>query len=187
MESKSPQSKGGAATGAILRKNAIEKYMINPNYCLFCHSIILIKDGQKPADVRVKKFCGHSCSAKFSNSKRWANRQKEEKPKRTPRTPITIIDRYKNLTKVELFGKSKNWQSARSQICKHAKAVKPLKSPCHNCGYSHHTELCHIKSVSSFPDDSLIEEINEEANLVYLCPNCHWEFDHQLLTLIELI
>lgn len=33
----------------------------------------------------------------------------------------------------------------------------------------------------SFSMDSLISEINSLENLIYLCPNCHWEFDNELL------
>jgi HNH endonuclease len=46
------------------------------------------------------------------------------------------------------------------------------------CGYSKHVEICHIKEVKSFPDDAKIKEINDPSNLLYLCPNCHWEFDN---------
>lgn len=58
-----------------------------------------------------------------------------------------------------------------------------LKEPCKICGYEHHVELCHIKSISSFNGNTLLSEINSESNLIILCPNCHWELDHGLLTL----
>jgi predicted restriction endonuclease len=51
-------------------------------------------------------------------------------------------------------------------------------SGCEVCGYNTHVEVCHIKSVSSFSDDTLITEINSIDNLVGLCPNHHWEFDN---------
>ena len=54
-------------------------------------------------------------------------------------------------------------------------------SPCFNCGYTKHSEYCHIRSISSFPDSALISEINSEINVFPLCPNCHWEFDSGLL------
>lgn len=180
MESKSPQSKGGIATALILRKNAIDKYMQNPNYCLFCNSIILIKDGQRSSDARAKKFCSHSCAAKFGNSKRWADYEKPEKIKK-PRK--AVFGHLENISKGEFFLRCKNWQSARSQICKHARFIKGEKTPCANCNYKNHVELCHIKSVSSFSDEALITEINAPENLIYLCPNCHWEFDNNILNL----
>lgn len=43
--------------------------------------------------------------------------------------------------------------------------------------------MAHIKAVSEFSDDTLISEINDINNLVGLCPNHHWEYDHGLLNL----
>lgn len=42
-------------------------------------------------------------------------------------------------------------------------------------------EICHIKPISEFSDDTLIAIINHPDNIVILCPNCHWEFDNGLL------
>lgn len=53
---------------------------------------------------------------------------------------------------------------------------KELK--CEECGYDKHVEIAHIKSISSFREDTMISEINSFDNLKILCPNCHWEFDH---------
>ena len=49
---------------------------------------------------------------------------------------------------------------------------------CIKCGYDKHIEICHIKAISDFELDVLISEINHPSNLIALCPNCHWEFDH---------
>ena len=54
-----------------------------------------------------------------------------------------------------------------------------IELKCEECGYDKHVEIAHIKSISSFPEDSMISEINSFDNLKLLCPNCHWEFDHQ--------
>jgi predicted restriction endonuclease len=56
---------------------------------------------------------------------------------------------------------------------------KPKK--CMECGYNKHVEVCHIKSVSEFDEDSLVTEINHIDNLIGLCPTHHWEFDNKLL------
>ena len=53
-----------------------------------------------------------------------------------------------------------------------------LKQPCAYCGYTRHVELCHIKAVSSFSEESLVSEVNSVDNVIQLCRNCHWEFDH---------
>lgn len=49
---------------------------------------------------------------------------------------------------------------------------------CEECGYDKHVEVCHIKSISSFPLDTYLSVINSPDNLRLLCPNCHWEFDN---------
>ena len=90
------------------------------------------------------------------------------------------------VTKGELYEKRKSPQSARSTIAKHARDTyissgKPLC--CCVCGYNKHTEICHIKAVSDFTNESFIGEINDIDNLMALCPNHHWEFDNNLLEL----
>lgn len=57
------------------------------------------------------------------------------------------------------------------------------KKPCNICGYKLHVELCHIKPLSSFPDNALLSEVNSENNVIQLCRNCHWELDHGLVEL----
>lgn len=55
------------------------------------------------------------------------------------------------------------------------------KKPCAICGYSKHVELCHIKPISSFKETDTIGDVNHPNNIIQLCRNCHWEFDHNLL------
>ena len=89
-------------------------------------------------------------------------------------------------TKDSLLIKRKNYQSYRSAIRKRAEKVfsdseKPLK--CAICGYDIHVEIAHIRPVSDFPGDTLISDINSADNLIALCPNHHWEYDHGILKL----
>lgn len=61
----------------------------------------------------------------------------------------------------------------------YAEKGKPIE--CKVCGYATFVEVCHIRAVSSFPrgtDRSIIDDL---SNLILLCPNHHWEFDHGLL------
>lgn len=104
--------------------------------------------------------------------------------KRFGTTPIL----FQNLSKGELFSRRKNYQSARSAIVKHAYLVfkqSGKSEVCACCGYDKYVEICHHQSVSSFPDDALIITINDISNLIPLCRNHHWEFDHGLLSLDE--
>lgn len=91
-----------------------------------------------------------------------------------------------NLTKGEVFGRRKNWQSARSSIQKAAREVffEHNQHPkCEVCGYDKHVEVAHRKAVSEFDDDTTIRDINSIGNLIGLCPNHHWEYDHGILEL----
>lgn len=93
-------------------------------------------------------------------------------------------------TKGDLFERSENWQSARSQIQRYARQTyensdKPKS--CIVCGYDKHYEVAHIKSVSEFEDDALISDINDIDNLVALCPNHHWEYDNTDFDILKYI
>jgi 5-methylcytosine-specific restriction endonuclease McrA len=93
----------------------------------------------------------------------------------------------KNPTKGELvteYIKRNHRSSAYSYIRWHARAVvmkSDKQKTCCRCGYNKHTEVCHIKSIQSFNDNSTLEQINHPDNLMLLCPNCHWEYDNGLL------
>lgn len=94
----------------------------------------------------------------------------------------------KKKTKKEVFENTKNWQSARSWIQKRAresyqKSDKPKS--CIVCGYNKTYQVAHIKAVSDFSGEITIEEVNSLDNLIALCPNHHWEYDHGLLNLEE--
>lgn len=60
-------SAGGIAKGIISRRKSIESYYNNPNYCLNCSNLLKVKENQRVSEVRVKKFCNKSCSAKYNN------------------------------------------------------------------------------------------------------------------------
>ena len=103
-----------------------------------------------------------------------------------------IIDRLDitQTTKGELINKRSNWQSWRSTIQKNArdtynKSNKPKH--CVICGYDKTYDVAHIKAVSDFDDDVLVSEINNIDNLISLCPNHHWEFDHGQLNINEYV
>jgi hypothetical protein len=150
------------------------------------------------------KFCSRSCAASFTN---------KVSPKRKITRKCTRCDslirnyrsklcekhfqEYKSTT-AEEAGKrtlgeyrSKDCLKALHPSSRHAhirglarnKYSDLAKSPCHNCGYKLHVEICHIKAVSSFGNDATVNEVNHEDNIVQLCRNCHWEFDKGILVL----
>ena len=85
--------------------------------------------------------------------------------------------------------KGKRQYQKHSRIRDHARS-KYLKSNnpkyCIYCGYNKHFDVCHIKAVASYSEDTLVSEINSFDNLMALCKNHHWELDHKLLTIQEI-
>ena len=49
---------------------------------------------------------------------------------------------------------------------------------CQKCQYTLHVEVAHIKPIKEFTIDTLISVVNDQSNLLILCPNCHWEHDN---------
>lgn len=62
--------KSGNEAKKNIRKNSIDNYNKKPNKCLCCGGPILAKEHEKICDVKEKKFCSSSCSAKYSNAHR---------------------------------------------------------------------------------------------------------------------
>jgi uncharacterized CHY-type Zn-finger protein len=189
-------SSGGKAAAIVLRQKALDRYYANPTFCLECGKMLTVKINQKVQSVREKKFCNHSCSANFNNRK-YAKivlceicGQPVEKTSRRQRkwcnacTEIRRIADVGKVTKKYLFDKRSSYQSARSQIRRHAEMMfnnSGRERACVVCGYTNHVEVAHRKAVADFSGESTLEEINSLDNLLGLCPNHHWEFDTGLL------
>lgn len=58
---------------------------------------------------------------------------------------------------------------------------------CFVCPYDKHVEIAHVIPVASFSDEATIADIHRESNILGLCPNHHWEFDHGMLSLEEIL
>lgn len=123
---------------------------------------------------------GYSCSR--STNKKQILRRCDELGLKYPEIENKSIS---SRTKDDLFNTRKNWQSARSNIRNHAQKTlirSGIEQKCLLCGYDKHIEVAHIKAVSDFNNSVIIAEINNIKNLVPLCPNHHWEFDHNCLS-----
>lgn len=157
----------------------VELYLLMNN-CLNCNT--------KTSNPR---FCSQSCSAIYNN-KLNPKRKKEGVCKNcgavirsawaycencTGRRTTRQID---DLTLKEAIYNEHHRSSAFALVRTRARAaLKSLgKTSCEKCGYSKHIECCHIKPISSFPDTIKLSQINDPTNLLALCPNCHWEYDH---------
>jgi hypothetical protein len=150
------------------------------------------------------KFCSKSCSAKETNKK--PKRVKinhyycsicgsEIDRKITKRCKACIandIESKKNLTigslrnKISVKGKHRSWLHSEVLLFNRFWNKDLTIKPCQNCNYSKHVELAHIKSVASHDDSALLSEVNHPNNIIVLCRNCHWEFDHFVLKLEDI-
>lgn len=142
------------------------------------------------------KFCSRSCAAKTNN---------KLNPKRKPEgvcklCKIQILSNRsyckncykenfssKDLTLEEAIYTTHHRSSAYALI--RTRARQKIKSKnitkCYNCNYNKHIEVCHVKPICSFDLNTKISIINSDENLICLCPNCHWEFDNKLLSLVN--
>jgi len=152
-------------------------------------------------------FCSRSCSASFNNHKlngRKTGRKRSivyckacgsvvDKTRRTfcsdcisshvVMTPKGVYIKIQNAKKKDVMtNDTQRHRKIRHHAQKVAREHGLLKS-CLNCNYSLYVESCHRKPIKDFDDDALVSEINHPSNLVGLCPNCHWEFDHGFLAL----
>ena len=145
-------------------------------------------------ETKNLKFCSRSCSASYNNRRRKKQKyycekcgqligegQNFSRRKFCNKCNPNNVD-WNNITLKQVKEKRKYQPHSRIRDLARKKALQYNRFyQCSNCGYNKHVEVCHIKSIDSFNEDSCIGEINSLSNLVGLCPNCHWEFDHGLL------
>ena len=203
---------GSLVSAPRSRARSLESYYLDPQRCVHCQAVIVVPENHRASDLRKRKFCGSSCAAKFNNKlprKRGPEKRRVSRQCRTCAAPFEVISssrkRYcslrcrmvaptaarkviEGISKGELFASRASWQAARSVIQDDARrkfvAANPAAS-CAVCGYVTHVEVCHRKPVASFEDSATVAEINRLNNLVGLCPNHHWEFDHGIMKLHE--
>ena len=174
-----------------------DEYNNNPNLCLNCNQPILCDNNHKPSEIKRKKFCNKSCAASYNN------KQRQKKSYFCQSCGILIGQGYDQFSRRKYCDKcnpnKKDWKEitykdikekrvyqANSRIRDLARSqyLKTHLNPCCEiCGYNKHIEIHHIKSISSFSDDATIAEINDEKNLIGLCPNHHWEIENGFLNI----
>ena len=146
------------------------------------------------------KYCSRSCAARHTNRLYPKRRKKASFCKRCGKTITHLTGRrtvcldcnpfhvdWYRITIAEMRGKpryQKNSAIRDHARRKYTQAARPLQ--CKVCGYAKHVDICHIRALSDFPDDTPLAVANAHENLVALCPNHHWEFDHGLLEGVSL-
>lgn len=152
------------------------KRLSNKNIlCISCNCFVSLKK-KKDGGYYNRKFCDQCL-------------KNDQRSKLAKRVGYSVEDcNLENQTKSFLYKRRKNWQSANSTIRKHAREVFEkfgLSKKCKICEYDKHIEICHIKQVKDFSDNSKIVDINSVDNLICLCPNHHWEYDNGLIYIVE--
>jgi 5-methylcytosine-specific restriction endonuclease McrA len=138
------------------------------------------------------RFCSRNCAARYNN--RMFPKRKSKKfyckycgievgPRKAacPNCNPWNIDWSQRI--IGELRRTADYQ-ANARVRYHSRVVyKSSNRPkcCQRCGYDKYYEVCHIHAISEFPDEALVREVNDIDNLIGLCPNCHWEFDHGLL------
>ena len=146
-------------------------------------------------------FCTRSCSASFNNKLKIRKNSKYSLTDKTclncnltftktrdrasdtcSRFCSTEYGMKKRLMKDSINRSGANtYDTIRQNARLYSRYFYPLK--CMICHYDKHYEVCHIKDLKDFTREESIFEVNNKTNLVHLCPNCHWEFDHNKISL----
>lgn len=177
-------------------KECYELYRLNAysfyTNCSNCNKSIKKQKSELNGNKSGNLFCSRSCAAIFNN---------KVSPKRQVmgkccKCGIAIKSCLKHCENCNTFINLSNSSlgefvysnhhksSAFAKVRSNARsfAIKNLNcDQCWACGYNKHVEVCHIKPICEFDLDTLIKDINNEDNLLILCPNCHWEFDCGIL------
>lgn len=151
--------------------------------CIFCK-----------IDTTNPKFCSRSCAVSYNNSKNPKRQKKIRHCTKCGKDTNSSWQKVRLLcnncipkmpkTKADFI--NKRAYQIHSQIREKARKLyiasdKPQH--CVLCGYDKHFHVCHIKAIKDFDNTATVTEINDLTNLVALCPNHHWEFDNNLLSL----
>lgn len=137
-----------------------KKYLAIDKLCKNCKILLVRRVKESFKAFESRNFCCRKCATTFA--------------------------RLGDLSKEEIKSKTTGYQSYRTTIRRNSYLVmeqSTTKKECAICGYDIHVEICHIKSVSSFNSSAKLSEINDINNLIYLCPNHHYEFDNGLVKL----
>jgi len=190
----------GRVANTVLSLERRRKYNESPNYCKECKAPILVHagaTGSQFAWIKKKKFCGHSCGAKYQN-------RVLGYPHRVPKIRVCTscgvkyTSPYKRTVRcsdcrhlpiVSILSSRKKSECRIQEVRLHARKelFKASDRKCKVCGYSIRVDCCHIKPIKEFPSNALLSEINAQSNLVALCPNHHVELDLGILILDRVV
>lgn len=165
-ENKELCRKGAAASARVQKDKSRARWEANRPKCLWCGKQWEWRDDQKGAYQIKRKYCDAKCTRAYQ----WSHyRERTGKQKRILGSWIAEAP-FREKGKVP-----------RAMINEHARKVYFSKYPnasCELCGYDKApVDVAHVKAVASFPNGTLLIEMNQRKNLIGLCKNDHHLFD----------
>lgn len=147
------------------------------------------------------RFCSRTCSTSYNNKsypkRKWKCKRckaEKEKPSKHARCCADCKIARTRFGKDFLLGevreayKNKKYgqMNVHTLIRVRARDLYKQYKSCWNCGYNKHVEVAHIIRLADASDALRISDVNNIENILILCPNCHWEFDHGQLALEQI-
>jgi hypothetical protein len=164
--------------------------------CAQCHTVLSKRKCEIAKSNSGLTFCSSSCSCAYWNLIQNAPKRKPEGKCEDCLEPLTTRKKYCKSCKDKrnLSSSDRTLEEIDNVYCSHpymrgaivryhsrlTYTKSGLPKRCEICGYEKFYNVCHIAPVNSFPKTSKLSIINSLKNLVALCPNCHWEFDHNI-------
>ena len=161
-----------------VRQKSINKYLSNPNKCLYCDSIIEIKDGGKAYQTKIKKFCNHTCAASYNN----LGSRKHGQPtgscvicgekKLNYKSKCCSINCFKKYNKEQMKLKIELDDGSLRSIHYKKYLIEMKGDKCEKCGWCEiHPTTGKVPIELEHKDGNSYN--NKLNNLELLCPNCH--------------
>ena len=185
-----------------------KEYYENPNICKHCGEVIVIKNERCWSEIKQKQFCNKSCANSFNNKGNIKNKTgingiiydelKNICPKcgnkKSSKAELCLNCRNE-LTNTQnktlgFYIKDKQYLSSKCQQIRYD-ARREIENSnkekvcayCNNHEFDEILEVHHIKGILEFSEETLIKDINNIDNLIWLCPNHHTMLEKGLIKL----
>jgi hypothetical protein len=189
------------------REERVWAYYENPNRCKHCEKIIEVKDTENPSETKRRKFCNRSCSASFNNTGKTKNvlgtngtAKEDIKSKVCPqcggpkvgKADICKECHVKNthvaFKTLGYYIEDEQYLTSKCQAIR-SDARRVIESStrekmcvlCKNHDFDSILEVHHVKGILEFTKESFIYQINDEDNLIWVCPNHHAMIEKKLI------
>lgn len=162
----------------------LPKFKSEQKSCVVCN-----KEFTTTHDHRNKKFCSRSCANTITKRKHKikccpiCNTAHQRPTSEFCSHYCKMLYRMQTTTIADITQVRKGGANAYDLIRSNARNVSKYyfnlpEACCAHCEYDKHVEVCHIIDIKDFDITTLLSVVNAKENLILLCRNCHWEFDH---------